>query len=231
MCQGSPECSSGDAGERSPSGGASPRSPAGAFPLKPRGGMSCRRDRRQRLQGLHCYLARTVVTVAASAAMLEAMPEGPPGDAGAAGASFASCSNLMDLVARIPVLLRSVLRGAVAYTRESFDNLSAAAGEPPRRPFEDPDAPGGLPWAVDAAIICCILAVAMFALAFATMPRDCEGSKDPESTHAEGTPEQTEFAKGGAKVFRVILMAVLPAVSGAMLNVKHVLVPTLLCSF
>ncbi|CAK0888546.1 unnamed protein product, partial [Prorocentrum cordatum] len=39
------------------------------------GSVSCRRERRQRLQGLHGYLARTVVTVAVSAAMLEAMPE------------------------------------------------------------------------------------------------------------------------------------------------------------
>jgi len=169
------------------------------------------------------------VTVAASAAMLEAMPEGPPDDARATGTSFASCSFLMDLFTKIQVLLRSVLGSAVAYAKDSFYSISVATGEPPRRPFEDPDAPSWLPWVVDVAIIFCILAVAMFVLAFATMPRDCEGSEDKESTHAEGTVEHGEFAKSGAKVFRVILMAVLPAVSGAMLNVKHMLIPALLC--
>ncbi|CAK0805535.1 unnamed protein product [Prorocentrum cordatum] len=223
MCQDSPACSSGDALDP-PSSNASPRSP-----LKPAGGFNCRRDRRQRLQGLHCYLARTVVTVAASAAMLEAMPEGQPDGGGSTGTSFASCSFLKDLVADVPVLLRSVLRGAAAYARDSLDGLAAAAGEPPRRPFEDAGAPSWLPWAVDAAIVCGILAVVLFALAFAAMPRPCGGGQEAEPGGAEGAGGPTELAKGGAKVFRVVMMAVLPAVSGALLNVKHVLVPALLC--
>jgi len=171
------------------------------------------------------------MTVATSAAMFEAMPEGPPDDAGATVTPVASGSSRMGFVKRILTLLRSGLRSARAHAKEAIDSLSVAIGEPPRRPLEDPDAPSGLPWAADLAIICCILAVVMVVMAFATMPGDCGSSEDQDAAHVAVTVEQTGFAKCCDKFIRVMLVVIFPAIGGSVLNVPHPLIPALLRSF
>lgn len=109
--------------------------------------------------------------------------------------------------------------------------MPVALGEPPRRPLEDPDAPRSLPGEVaDLAIVCCILAVAMFAMASATMPHDCGSSEVHDATLAAASLEETGFAKCRAKFFRVLLVAIFPAVGGGLLNVQHPLIPALLRS-
>ncbi|CAK0804310.1 unnamed protein product, partial [Prorocentrum cordatum] len=233
MRRDSPVCSTADEWEPPRSSGASPASSAEAGPLKLAGRASGRQVKRQRLQSLHGYVARTVVvTVAASAAVLDTMPEGPPDSArGPSAAPLPGGSFLLDLAAKVPALLRSALQGAGACAREAFGGLSAALGEPPRRPFEDPSAPGGLPWVADVAMVCCILAVVMFVLAFATMPRGCEVGEDPDAVHEEDPAEQTGFARIRARLFRVIVVAIMPAAAGATLNAKRALIPALLCSF
>lgn len=171
------------------------------------------------------------MTVATSAAMFEAMPEGPPDDAGATGTPLASGSSLIGYVDRIPALLRSVLRNARSYAKNAIDSLSVAIGEPPRRPFEDPDAPSGLPWAADIAIVCFVLAAVMVVMAFATMPSDCGSIEDQDAALAAVTVEQTGFAKCRAKFIRVLLVVLFPAVGGGVLNLEHPVIPALLRSF
>jgi hypothetical protein len=163
--------------------------------------------------------------------MFEAMPEGLPDDAAATGTPLASGSSLMGFVGRIPELSRLALRNARACAKNAIDSLSVAIGEPPRRPFEDPDAPSGLPWAADIAIVCFVLAAVMVVMAFATMPSDCGSSKDQDAAHAAVTVEQTGFAKCRAKFIRVLLVAIFPAVGGGVLNVQHPVIPALLRSF
>lgn len=131
----------------------------------------------------------------------------------------------------IPTLLRLALRSARAHAKEAIDSLSVAIGEPPRRPFEDPDAPSGLSWAADLAIICCILATIMVVMAFATMPRDCGSSEDEDAAYAAVAVEQTGFAKCREKFIRVILVVMFPAIGGGLLNAQHPLIPALLRSF
>lgn len=171
------------------------------------------------------------MTVATSAAMFEAVPEGPPDDAAATGTPLASGSSRMELVERIPTLVRSWLRSARAHAKEAIGSLSVAIGAPPRRPFEDPDVPSQLPWAADLAIICCILAAVMIVMAFTTMPGDCGSSEAQDAAHAAVTVEQTGFAKCCEKFIRVILVVIFPAAGGAVLNAQHPLIPALLRSF
>jgi hypothetical protein len=162
--------------------------------------------------------------------MFEAMPEGPPDDAAATITPLASGSSLMGFVDRIPALSRSALRNAWACAKNAIDSLSVAIGKPPRRPFEDPDAPSGLPWAADIAILCFALAAVMVVMAFATMPSDCGSSEDQDVPLAAVTVEQTGFAKYRTKFIWVLLVAIFPAVGGAVLNVQHPVIPALLRS-
>jgi len=175
------------------------------------------------------------MTVATSAVRFEAMPEGPPDDAGATVTPLASDSSRIGFVKAIPALFRSGLRSARAHAKEAIDSLSVAIGEPPRRPFEDPDAPSRLPWVADLAVICCILAVVMLVMAFATMPGDCGSSEDQDAANAAVTVEQTGFSKCCEKCIRVMLAVIFLAVcvdeGGAVLNVQHPFIPALLRSF
>jgi len=162
--------------------------------------------------------------------MFEAMPDDPPDD-GATGTPFASRSSLIGFVDRISALLCSVLRSVRARAKNAIDSLSDAIGAPPRRPFEDPDAPSGLPWALDIAIVCFVVAAVMVVMAFATMPSDCGGIEDQDAALAAVTVEPTGFARCRATFIRVFLVAVFPAIGGGVLNVEHPVIPALLRSF
>lgn len=193
--------------------------------------MESRQRRRQRLQGLHGYVAGTVVTVAASAALrLEALPEGPsPRTAGAAGTLLATGSFLCDLLAGLAGLLRSALAGAGAHAREAAQGLAVAIGEPPRRPLWEHDAGTGLLWAVDVAVVCVILAACLFALGFATMPREWGAGKELASGAPGPEDEHDELVRPIGRGTRVLVAVVFPALSGGLLNVKHSLVSAHLC--
>lgn len=206
----------------------SPSSASEVSQMKQAGGYHNRRRRRERLQGLHGYLARTVVTVATSAAMLEALPESAMGSEQMGHASGAV---LPDLVGGFVSLLSSALKGVGAQMKESINDLFVAIGEPPRRPFEDADAPSALLWAADIAIIFFALATVLFVLCFVTHIRGCEANKDPDAETAWSPDGKPEVTSPLTKSVRALAIIVLPALSGGMLNLKHPLVPALLCGF
>lgn len=221
MAQDTPSSSSGDSGARSPQ--ASRGCPSAG------GGFENRRKRRQRLHGLHGYVACTVVTVATSVAMhLEALPDGPAARAGAAaGAPLATGSVLPELLASLARFLRSALTDAGGYVQEAVQSLTVAVGEPPRWPFEE-GGTGHLLCMVDAAILCSILAACLFVTGFAMMPRECDVVKEAACGAIGSEDDQEEVVRPTSKETRM-LMAVVCALSGGVLNIKHELLSTLLC--
>lgn len=215
-----PASSSGDSKAESPQ--AARRCPSGG------GGFESRQKRRQRLHGLHGYVACTVVTVATSVAMqLEALPDSSSVRTGAVGAPLATSSILSELLAGFARFLRSALTGAGAYVQEAIQSLTLAVGEPPRRPFEENDA-GHLICIMDVGILCFILAMCLFAVSFASMPREDEVGKELASGPFWSEDEQEEVVRPVCKESRMFMAVVFSALAGGVLNINHWLLSTLL---
>jgi len=194
-----------------------------------RGGFEIRRKRRQRLHGLHGYVACAVVTAATSVAMqLEALPDDSPARTGAVGTTLATSSILPELLAGLARFLRSALTDAGAYVQEAIQSLTLAVGEPPRRPFEENDA-WHLVCLMDLAILCFILATCLFAVAFAMMPRECEVGKELASGAIGSEDEQEEVVRPICRGSRMFMAVIFSALAGGVLNIKHRLLSALLC--
>ncbi|CAK0846463.1 unnamed protein product [Prorocentrum cordatum] len=139
---------------------------------------------------------------------------------------------LSDHLAGLAGVLRSALVGAGLQVREVMQDLTAALGEPPRRPFEEPGSGGGLSWAVGAAVVCGVLAARLCALSFAAMPGECEAWRPPAAGPRGPEDDQEEeelVVRPITKIFRLLLTVICPAFFGSLLNIKHTLVPALLC--
>lgn len=189
-----------------------------AAPLSPTPSSMClkdRRQRRQRLHSLHCYIAQPfAAAVAVSAAML-VVPEVSE------GASDASTTPSGRAAAglRLAVDCAAVLRDTVV-------GVASAIGKPPRRPFEEQDGLPGLLWMADLSILCCLASLVFFAYAF--MPQNCMDPSEEEPSSTQGASSEGVRGSGRLRVLAVVWLSV---VSGGALNIKHPLRSALLCGF
>eukprot|EP00440_Ansanella_granifera_P019999 gb/GFBE01021730.1/.p1 GENE.gb/GFBE01021730.1/~~gb/GFBE01021730.1/.p1 ORF type:complete len:153 (+),score=23.94 gb/GFBE01021730.1/:1-459(+) len=115
----------------------------------------------------------------------------------------------------------SVFTGLISSLRDAFAGLVEAIGRPPRLPFSEQDPPATLLWAADLCIICIVAATLLFVLAFTAD----NGTEDVEDALEESDKvwgeEGTTFSERMLTRLRVMIVIVLSALSGGLLNVKH----------
>jgi len=214
-----------------------------------------RRQRRQRLHSLHCYVARSgVVAVAASASMLTrqvenmARVEGHPGDCDAAGLDGIGAA-FSGIAANFKNSLGCTLGGAAARVSDLTSSLANAIGEPPQRVLvgtrEEQDTPLLLFWAINLCALCTLASLALFIFTF------CVGTVDPTDTSSEVeavdqihlSPQNPMLLSNtnaeqpvvhGRKlegIFRVLGVISLSLASGCGLGFRHPIQSALLCGF
>jgi len=221
------------------------------YPLK-------RRQRRQRLHKLHCYVARTgVVAVAASASMLtrqvENMAEGisqlnyQQDDAtglDGIGASFST------VFTNAKSSLGCTIGSAAARVGELASSLANAIGEPPQRVLagnregQEQDAPLLLFWAINLLALCIFASMALFVVSFAYPVGPSDSQPEPEAvdpvplTLSVKLPSNsTESATAEAErkkfegILRVLGVVSLSLASGCGLGLRHPLQSALLTGF
>mmetsp|Transcript_82220 Transcript_82220/g.255320 ORF Transcript_82220/g.255320 Transcript_82220/m.255320 type:complete len:201 (+) Transcript_82220:83-685(+) len=185
------------------------------FKVNSTGNLKERRQRRQRLHGLHCYLAQTgAAAVAASRHLqsrLDATVEADPGQG-----------------------TRAV--GVSQWIRETACTVGSAIGQPPQRPFEDPETPSLMLWACDLAVGSSLAAVVLFTVAFTGLNALDHSADEGEATSTMERNAQEQLAIIGPDKWllgrmKMIMVVWVSAVSGGLLNVKHVLWSTMLLGF
>lgn len=223
------------------------------YPLK-------RRQRRQRLHSLHCYVARTgVVAVAASASMLTRQVESM---ARAEGISHLNCqqkdahgpggiaSTFTAVVTNFKSSLVCTVGGAAARIGDGVSSLANAIGEPPQRVLagtrEEQDAPLLLFWAINLCALCTVASLVLFTLSFCTGP-DADVNSDaeavdqiqlaPQNHLLLGNSTSTEHPSAVAEskklegIFRVLGVVSLSLVSGCGLGLRHPVQSAILCGY
>jgi len=207
------------------------------YPLK-------RRQRRQRLHSLHCYVARTtVVAVATSASMLTRQVEHMARADGIsqlredANGTHGIFSFFLAIIDNFKSCLGQSIGGTSARIGQAATSLANAIGEPPQRALgghEDQDAPLLMFWAINLCAICTVATVVFFILAFTVSP---ETSSEPEavdqiqlSTPNNAQPTVVEGKKLGG-LFRVLGVVGLSLVSGCGLGLRHPVQSALLSGF
>jgi len=219
------------------------------YPLK-------RRQRRQRLHSLHCYVARSgVVAVAASASMLTRQVENmarvegishlncQQEDANGTGGTSATFSAI---VANFKSSLGCAVGGIAARLGELGSNLAHTIGEPPQRvlggPREEQDAPLLLFWAINLCALCTFASLTLFVISFcAGMVGPTDTSSEPEAIDqiqlAPQSPLLLSRESAAAEkrklegLFRVLGVISLSLVSGCGLGLRHPIQSALLSGF
>eukprot|EP00929_Paragymnodinium_shiwhaense_P062866 TRINITY_DN31406_c0_g1_i1.p2 TRINITY_DN31406_c0_g1~~TRINITY_DN31406_c0_g1_i1.p2 ORF type:complete len:234 (-),score=28.23 TRINITY_DN31406_c0_g1_i1:375-1076(-) len=196
-------------------------------PLKPlkatQEGLKVRRERRRRLNSLHCYAARTgVAAVTASAVILSSQFEGlgettqTPEDMDAdvqsslsGGAGFTPLSKLTGVLARFAAQLCELIR-----------NLVDSLGAPPRRAPSEDEIPTKVLLAIDIGILCVVASLILVVWAFWSMPMPAP------QTPLEPPPKQLFKYAGKLRIMGWISLSF---VAGSALSVRHPLQSALLC--
>jgi len=212
-----------------------------------------RRQRRQRLHSLHCYVARRgVVAVVASASILTRQVENMTRQEGirqmhtalftekvrnlkgGAGISATFCS----MISNFKSSLCCAVGGAVARVGKLATGLANAIGEPPHRVLarEEQDAPLLLFWAINLCALCTIASLALFVLTFSASPVT-DISSEPEAvvrTLLNNTNSTQPVISEGKKLeglFRVLGVVGLSLISGCGLGLRHPIQSALLSGF
>jgi len=172
--------------------------------------MKSRQLRRQRIHTVHCYIARTTVSaVAASAAMFEFSGEVIQDDAdGSMTGTDSLFSFFISLVSRF-----------ISHMQDSIYKLGDMIGRPPRDPFSE-DTPPALLWAVDIGLVCVAMAILCGIAAFAAGAPQA----DPDPASFKETSDELPPDSIGDRLWyrtRVVIVMVLSALGGGLLNVKH----------
>jgi hypothetical protein len=210
-----------------------------------------RRQRRQRLHSLHCYVARTgVVAVAASASMLAQQVENM---ARAEGISHLQqedahgpnghSTTFSSIIASVHTSFACSVGGVAARVGGLASNLANAIGEPPQRVLDGSreDAPLLLFWAINLCALCSLASLALFiaAFAFSASPEDAAPEAvdpvqlapqlplEPNNTTAPVTAESKKLVG----IFRVLGVVSLSLMSGCGLGLSHPLQSALLAGF
>lgn len=187
-----------------------------------------RSRRRERLHGVHCYIAKTGLSaVAASAAVLGlrsteeiALEATSSAAAGARSSIFALYLGSVSWASE-----------AAAAARAALLALAESIGRPPRQPLQDPDPPAVLLWTIDLLIIFLLASAVLFVLAFAAgAPAEAADymTKDTRGFDAlkPSAPERGPSFSGRAKMLLLVVGSVL---AGGLLNVKHIMWSALKC--
>jgi len=203
-----------------------------------------RRQRRQRLHSLHCYVARTTVAaVATSASMLTrhvehmARVDGTSHLNEDAHGSNGIFSIFWAIIANFKSSLGQSIGHTSARVSEAATSLANAIGEPPQRVMvgrEDQDAPLLMFWAINLCAICIVASIVLFVLAFAASPVDNEAADQIQlcaqnPLHVSCPQPKAEDSKKAGGVFRVLTVVALSLVSGCGLGLRHPVQSALLC--
>lgn len=221
----------------------------GDYPLK-------RRQRRQRLHSLHCYVARTGVmavgvTASILASQVEHMTRHDIGShcnedtAGEAGVSSTFCA----VFSNVKSTLGCAIGSAAGRVGELAGSLANAIGEPPQRALanrDEQDAPLLLFWAINLCAVCTIASLVLFIMCFCSSPdlSSTEVSSDSEAVESiqvttpspllssNGTePAATTQGRKLEGFFRVLGVVSLSLVSGCGLGLRHPIQSALLSGF
>jgi len=218
------------------------------YPLK-------RRQRRERLHSLHCYVARSgVVAIAASASMLTSQVENmtradshlsqqedSAGTDGFVAYFFAIFVNLWRSVV-------CAVGGVTARTGELVTSLANAIGEPPHRPMQgthgEQDAPLLLFWAINLCAFFTIASIFLFIFTFWANPVGSTELEEAEAVdqiqlspqspllnNTGGVEPATAEGKKLEGMFRVLGVVSLSLISGCGLGLRHPVQSALLCGY
>jgi hypothetical protein len=172
---------------------------------------SKRRQRREKLNNLHCYVAHTgAVAVVASASMMAE---------GAAAVNTGSASR--SIVAANAAILACVLGGVVAVLSNLLSGLSKAIRTPSQRREGEEDAPLRVCWLKSFCGLFCFASLVRFGIgSFA----DTVNAVSTTSGHWLLSDTSAED-----NLYRVISVIVLSLISGCFLGLRHPLQSALLC--
>eukprot|EP00931_Biecheleriopsis_adriatica_P090686 TRINITY_DN64628_c0_g1_i1.p1 TRINITY_DN64628_c0_g1~~TRINITY_DN64628_c0_g1_i1.p1 ORF type:complete len:227 (+),score=38.92 TRINITY_DN64628_c0_g1_i1:71-751(+) len=166
-----------------------------------------RKRRRDRIHSVHCYITRTSIAAVAASALILSGEDGETDPASSPSAG----RRLTNMMASLSSYLCNALSG-----------LAEAIGRPPRMPLQEQDTPAALLWAVDLSILAALATLAFFVLAFSA-----QSSAEDESLVTEEPLKDSEIVESFSEKLlyriRVVLVMVVSALSGGLLNVKHLL--------
>uniref|UniRef100_A0A7S4RSK4 Uncharacterized protein n=1 Tax=Alexandrium monilatum TaxID=311494 RepID=A0A7S4RSK4_9DINO len=163
-----------------------------------------RRQRRQRLHGLHCYLAQTGVAAVAATQHQSRLDAAVDTDSGQG----------------------TLAVGVSQWIQDAVCTVGSAIGLPPQRPFEDPDAPSLVLWACDMAVGSSLAVVVFFTVAFTGVNALDRTAEETQDQIVVIGPDKWLVGR-----MKMIIVVWVSAVSGGLLNVKHVLWSTMLLGF
>jgi hypothetical protein len=173
-----------------------------------------RKQRREKLHSLHCYVAQTsAVAVAASASI---MAEGAAAGGGSANRS---------IVAANAAILACVVGGIMAVSSNLLSSFANAIGNPPHRAEgrEDETPPVGF-WLKHLCGLFCFASLVMFGIGFLADPIDHSSTMSSISEVWLLSNTSTDD-----QLFRVLSVIALSLISGCLLGLKHPLQSALLC--
>lgn len=210
-----------------------------------------RRQRRQRLHSLHCYVARSgVVAVAASASMLTrqvqnmAPVEGISHQEDAHGPHDPSIT-ICAIISNVKSSLACTAGGYAARAGELASTLADAIGPPPQRVWEEQDdVPLLLFWAINLCALCSLVSLGLFVFCFYMPVGSVDASAEAEAVdrlqitppsplllNSTGTERVVPEAKKIEGIFRVLGVVSLSLVSGCGLGFRHPIQSALLSGF
>jgi hypothetical protein len=173
---------------------------------------SKRRQRREKLNSLHCYVAHTgAVAVVASASMMAE---------GAAAVNTGSTSR--SIVAANAAILACVVGGVVAVLSNLLSGLSKAIRTPPqRRDGEEEDAPLRVSWLKSFCGLFCLASLVRFGIGSFADPVNSVSTTSGHWLLSDTSAEDN--------LYRVLSVIVLSLISGCFLGLRHPLQSALLC--
>lgn len=211
-----------------------------------------RRQQRQRLHSLHCYVARSgVVAVAASASMLTRQVEnivqldgsGSTVSLGSDGDAIAHADGAAPVdIVNIAVTLKLTILRVAAWVGGMVKSLAREIGEPPQRVFaqgelaaghaadavaagEEQDAPLLLFWAINLCTICMLASLVLFLSAFWGMPDTMDVPSPSGTSDSLSGIVDSKKLDGPLRVVGVVSLSLL---SGCGLGLRHPLQSALL---
>jgi hypothetical protein len=171
------------------------------YPSKPK-----RKQRREKLNSLHCYVAHTsAVAVVASASMM------------AEGAAAVNSSSSRSIVAANAAILACVVGGTVAVLGNLLSGLAKTMTSRPQHDEVHEDAPLRVPWFKHFCGLFCFASIVRLGIGFSTV--------DSVST----TMNSSDLWLPDDNLYRVVCVIALSLISGCFLGLRHPLQSALLC--